>query len=308
MSLMEQINALGADLISAVEDEALADLARLALRTSGREADQILADALAKLAGEYRLHDEDRRVRDMLDYFTPPPDLAEIPVAPGRGPMHRVPNYMLLPGGSRAQQGAHWRRMDQLSIMCRHAWERHRAKCGADVPFIAPFSLGQISMGQHYQGLIERHDAAGMKCASIEGRAAASSGGNGGGFIEAYLSEGYEIEALRRKIGDGIALPVKRGTGRRPISDRALVDAVCLAGKDLTTVLRNHGWANDARIRDKLRHALSQVLDRMIGHRPEGGGKVRSRADRIDLSVVVPDLPAEGRIRKETLSVPKKGD
>ncbi|MBJ2150643.1 hypothetical protein [Paracoccus sp. IB05] len=270
MSFMEEISALGAELIGGAEDEALADLAGLVMRVSALDADGILANALAKLAGEYRLHDEDRRIRDMLDYFTPPEDLAEIPTAPGRGPMHRVPNYMVLPGGTRSQRGAHWRRMDQLSIMCRHAWERHRVKCerdGKDVPFDAPFSLGQISMGQQYQGLVERHDAAGIKCASIEGRAAGGSGGSGGGFIEAYLAEGYEIEAIRRRIGDGVALAVKRGTGRRPITDRALVDAVCLAGRDLTSILRAHGWANDARLRAALRDALAGALDRMQGYR-----------------------------------------
>lgn len=269
MSLMEEISALGAELIGAAEDEALADLASLVMRVSARDADGILADALAKLAGEYRLHDEDRRIRDMLNYFTPPEDLAEIPTAPGRGPMHRVPNYMVLPGGTRSQQGAHWRCAGQLAIINRRAWEQHQVRCarsGNDEAFFAPFTHGQISMGDHYLALVERHDAAGIKCASVEGRAVGGTGG-GGGFIEAYLAEGYEIETIRRRIGDGVALAVKRGTGRRTITDRALVDAVCLAGKDLTSVLRAHGWSKKTESIEALRIALAAALDRMQGYR-----------------------------------------
>ena len=311
MSRMDQIEALGAELIRAGEDEALADLAALAMKLSGRAAERMLDDALARLAGEYRLHDEGQRVRAMLDYFTPPEDLAEIPVAPGRGPMQRVPNYMLLPGGTRAQQGSHWRRMDQLSIMCRHAWERHRAKCqqsGRDVPFDAPFSLGHISMGLHYLALVERHDAAGIKCASIEGRAGSPSGSGGGGFVEAYLAEGFEIEALHRRIGAGIALAVRRGSGRRSITDRQLVDAVCLAGKDLTGLLRSHGWANDARLRDHLRKALVAALDRMIGIPAPSSAPTKPRSRRIRLTVECMSYDPPVSADRAILSIRKKGD
>ncbi|VDC31402.1 hypothetical protein [Pseudogemmobacter humi] len=312
MSFMDQIDALGAEIIAAVEAEALADLADLAMRRSRAAADRIIDDALARLAAEYRLHDEDARVRDMIAFYTPPEDLAAIPVAPGRGPMHRVPNYLLLPGGTRARQGAHWRRADQLSIMCRQEWERHRTKCQRtckEVPFSSPFTPGQIQMGLHYQALVERHEAAGMKCASVEVRAAASpGGGNGGGFIEALLSEARELDMIRRRIGDGVALPVRRGAGRRPITDRALVDAVCLAGKDLTAVLREHGWANDARARAALRRALAAALDRMSGYQDRPEGPQRPRSDIVSRVGVVAEYAPADRPGRSLLAIPKKGD
>ena len=63
--------------------------------------------------------------------------------------------------------------------------------------------------------------------------------------------------------------PSDRGS-RAGITDRRLVDMVCLGGEDLTAVLRAHGWFEDGKNRKALRLALCAVLDRMQGYREKG--------------------------------------
>lgn len=217
---------------------------------------------------------EAARLRAMLYRATPPPAMAAAPVAPARGAMQLVTDRVETDMGWYIQRevSTFWRGMDQLSIMCRQAWLAHRAR-GGDVDFVPPFTPGQIAMGQHYAALVERHDGAGMKCASLEGRG--GGGGAGGGFADAYLAEGREIAAIRRRIGDGVALAVRRirpsdRGSRAGITDRRLVDMVCLAGDDLTAVLRAHGWVEKGETRKALRLALCAVLDRMQGYREKG--------------------------------------
>ncbi|KEP68407.1 hypothetical protein DL1_11880 [Thioclava dalianensis] len=139
----------------------------------------------------------------------------------------------------------------------------------------APLTPAQISIGRHYRDLCERHDAGGMKLASLEGRQ--GSGGRGGDFMDAYLSEGRELDALRRKIGGGVAMQVRRvrpsarGAGARTISDGVLVDAVCLEDQTLSEVLCRFGWsAKTASNRAAVCGALCAALDRMIGYREKG--------------------------------------
>lgn len=217
---------------------------------------------------------EAARLRGMLDRATPPPAMAAAPVAPARGPMQLVVDRVETDMGwyIRREVSTFWRGMDQLSIMCRQAWLAHQAR-GGEGEFVPPFTPGQIAMGQHYAALVERHDGAGMKCASLEGRG--GGGGTGGGFADAYLAEGREIAAIRRRIGDGMALAVRRirpsdRGSRAGITDRRLVDMVCLGGEDLTAVLRAHGWVKSTGNLRAVRLALGAALDRMQGYREKG--------------------------------------
>ncbi|RRH70020.1 hypothetical protein [Falsigemmobacter faecalis] len=242
------------------EAAALSQLVRLTLRRMREEAAAFLDAGIAWLEGE-QARDQKRgaeadRLRQILDQATPPEGMQAAPVAPARGIMQRVDD----------PAGPYWRGADQLSVMCRQARARHKG----DAAFVAPFTPGQIAMGRHYQALVERHDSAGMKCASLEGRGGGGSGG-GGGFIEAVLRDRDEIRALYERIGSGIALQVRRATdaGRRPITVRRLVDAVCLEEQDITAVLRAHGWGKDSALRQTLRKVLADALDRMQGYPPK---------------------------------------
>lgn len=245
------------------ETASLAQLARVTLRRMREEATAFLDAGIAWLEGEQardqRRGDEAERLRRMLDQATPPEGMQAAPVAPARGIMQRVNDAA----------GPYWRGADQLSVMCRQARARHRG----DAPFVAPFTPGQIAMGRHYQTLVEQHDSAGMKCASVEARGGGGGGSGQGGFIEALLHDREEIRSLHQRIGDGFALQVRRGagSGRRPITLRRLVDAVCLEDQDVTAVLRAHGWAAKGDAREALRAALSEALDRMQGYQLKKG-------------------------------------
>lgn len=230
--------------------------------------------AARDMTARLRQAGEAARLQAMLGRATPPPAMAAAPVAPARGPMQLVVDRVETDMGWYIQRevSTFWRGMDQLSIMCRQAYLAHQAR-GDDGEFVPPFTPGQIAMGQHYAALVERHDGAGMKCASLEGRG--GGGGVGGGFADAYLAEGREIAAIRHRIGDGMALAVRRirpsdRGSRAGITDRRLVDMVCLAGDDLTAVLRAHGWVKSSANLRAVRLALAAALDRMQGYREKG--------------------------------------
>ena len=191
--------------------------------------------------------------------------------APARGPFKVEPQSQLLPQGERGwvQADAGFagfspiRAVDVFDLMLRAA-----ARAGLD----APLTPGQVAMGRRYRDLAERHDAGGVKCSDLIGR----KGGTGREFMDAYLAEGRELDAIRRRVGDGAALSVRRvrpsargGAGRRNIADRALVDMVCLGNRSLSDVLRAHGWAVKGDTRKAVAEALCAALDRMVGYRGE---------------------------------------
>ena len=125
-------------------------------------------------------------------------------------------------------------------------------------------------MGRFYRDLVERHESAGVKCSSLESLSQRGGGGSGSDYMDAVLRDRDQIGALRKRIGVGSAMVVRRirpsGRGSRTsIMDRRLVDIVCLEDGTITDVLRTHGWANDAKLRVALCKALAEVLDRMMG-------------------------------------------
>ena len=133
----------------------------------------------------------------------------------------------------------------------------------------APLRADQVAMARHYRALVERHASAGVRCSSLEASGGGGSGGQGS-FIDAVLRDRERIVALRRRIGSGSALvvrrvrPSKRGS-RVGISDRKLVDMVCLEDMTLDQVAKAHGWAVKGAVRSALLSALSGALDRMLG-------------------------------------------
>jgi len=91
------------------------------------------------------------------------------------------------------------------------------------------------------------------------------------------LRDRQEIERIHRRVGEGFAMVVRRvrpsqRNRRKLISDRQLVDMVCLQDLTLSEVLDACGWvapgqkAHGVHIK-ALRDALSSALDRMMGPR-----------------------------------------
>ncbi|MDO5621930.1 MAG: hypothetical protein Q4G24_10715 [Paracoccus sp. (in: a-proteobacteria)] len=223
-------------------------------------------------AGAARLAAEAARLARVLDAAAVPEGCGpDIPAAPARGPARAFQPVRMVPDGS----AAGWR-ADAVGFRGLSAvqaldvfddLERRAKRAGKPVPF----TPGQVAMGRRYRDLVERHDAGGMRCASLEVRAGVGPSA-GGEFMDAFVSEGDEIRRLRARIGTGVAMVVRRvrpsarGAGARVISDRVLVDSVCLAGLSLRQVLQVHGWSSRGLHTQRLCVALAGALDRMQGY------------------------------------------
>lgn len=226
--------------------------------------------------GRERLEAERRRVERLASAATPPDECdPDIVPAPARGHCVLVPHIAMVPNGTDAHGEQSWtpaptgyghrssvRQMDVFDRMALAATRARRP---------APLTPGQIAVARRYRDLVERHDAGGIRCSDLD---RATGPGAGSDFMDAYLAAVREIESIRRRIGGGASLAIRRirpstrgGPARRAILDRALVDMVCLGDRTLSEVLRGHGWQVDGRHRAALTEALSGALDRMIGYR-----------------------------------------
>lgn len=218
-------------------------------------------------AGALRREAEAKQVRAMLDQATPPPGMRSAPAAPARGPQAMVPSFSVTAGGMRRIEGMHWRALSPLAAAVAQARMRHEAR-KPDAPFVPPYSPAQVAMAELYAALVEWRDGSAMKCASLEpGR----EGGGSGHFIDSFMDRGRQLAELQARIGDGVAMDIRRhmdrGNSRSRITVRAAVDMVCLAGVDLTEVLRRFGWVENGQHRRQLRDAIRGALDRMQGYK-----------------------------------------
>lgn len=239
-------------------------------------------------AGVARLQDEATRIAGIKARGCVPKQCGPvIPEAPARG-AYQVFEPMGLQQGSdgtlRVERMGHEGRSairgaDVFDVMAAKAASHKKPP---------PFSPGQVAMGRHYRDLVERHECAGVKCSSIEVLSSGGSG-QGGEFMDAVLRDREQIERLRRNLGLGVSLRVRRvrpstqeddGIERAAITDRALVDCVCLHDRPLTEVLRIHGWVREGKPAPgkyitMLRRALGEALDRMAGPVRNGGVAVK---------------------------------
>ncbi|WP_172332793.1 hypothetical protein [Mangrovicoccus sp. HB161399] len=126
----------------------------------------------------------------------------------------------------------------------------------------------QRAAGRRYAALVEAVEAGGMKCSSS---GMISGGGNvdaAKDFMDVYMGHCDTLRRMNRAIGDGIGMPVRRvrpsdrGT-KASISDRKLVEMVCLGGEALVPVLDAHGWVKTGRNVRALACALAVVLERL---------------------------------------------
>lgn len=192
----------------------------------------------------------------------------EIPVAPARGsfrtfePVALYPKgrdqWEAKPSGYQGRKGV--RVADAFDVMAGAAARKRRA---------APFSPTQVAMGRFYRALFERHDAAGPRSVSLE-TGGGGSGGGQGSFIDAVLRDRERLDVLRRRIGPGSAMvvrrirPSERGS-RTTIFDRRAVDMICLEDATCADVLRAHGWSVKGDTVRCLAQAVADALDRMCG-------------------------------------------
>lgn len=214
---------------------------------------------------------EAARCRAMIARATIPiecgPDIAPSPARKGFVLHH---NVELLPVGTKGVEAVHRgyggraaiRRADAFDAMLAAA---ARAKRGW------PLTPGQIAIGRRYHDLVELLSADGTKLSQLEG---SFGSGDSGSWMDQRMALSAELDGMRRRIGSGVAMAVRRVrpsdrgvAARGPISDRVLVDMVCLRGSGIADVLRGHGWQVDGRNRKALTEALSAALDRMIGYR-----------------------------------------
>lgn len=205
------------------------------------------------------------------------------PVAPARGLYEVVDFEELVPGTDTRTRATGHRERDEprarSTVRVGDAFtlmeeQARRSAARRGTAFVAPFTPGQVEAGRLYAGLVQRLASSGLSCVSVEALAG-RGGGKGGDVSEARLDDARRLSAMRRRIGPGVALSIRRlrpsaragGAARRLIRTIELVDAVCCAGQSLSAVLAAHGWAVKGETRDAARQALAEALDRVNGYR-----------------------------------------
>lgn len=223
--------------------------------------------------------EEQERARLMAMATAPERCSDRIPLAPARGRVAEFRESRTMPDVASAdgykvveeayRNGAPGRCRDVFDVMTDYATRRGGT---------APFTIGQVEAGRAYRDLHQRVAAAGVK-----GSAAFSTETRGKGkvdFMDAYIADLDVLQAFHRAIGRGIAKEVRRGSpvpegkvrigdeelariGRKLITVRELVDAVCLAEKPLGAVLKAHGWRVSGKNQKPLLAALRAAMERM---------------------------------------------
>lgn len=221
------------------------------------------------VSGAARLACEAKAVASMLDRAAPHPGMGAAPVAPARGTMRIEQSWDVMPGGTRKRAGTHGVDMCQLEVMVAQAARRHADRT-PDAPFVPPFTSSQIAVARDYRALVEWREGSALRCSSLEAGRSTGAGGSGL-FIDSFIQQGNWLAELHRRIGHGLAMDVRRhmdrDNARRPITVRALVDMVVVAGQDPTQVLQRFGWAPKGEARKTLRTQLVGALDRMQGYK-----------------------------------------
>jgi len=195
------------------------------------------------------------------------------PVAPARGPGRMVDFVAAYPKGDRDTEvkpaGHAGRRtvvlLDNIEVMRAQARRRGGSFGLTDE---------QVGMARLYATLVQTLAAGAVRCVSLEGQT--GGGGTREGFVDHRLALHRRVESLQARIGPGCSMAVRRvrpcargatGTARVNITDRAVVDMVCLHGLTLSDVLARHGWSVKGDTVRAATQALADALDRMIGPR-----------------------------------------
>lgn len=217
----------------------------------------------------------DRQLRAaLIAHGTPPAECGpEVPIAPARGPLEPfMPTAVMVDAKGEERQietGYRGRSAGRVRDVFDHMMARQSKKdLAANGPLFSP---GQIATARDYAALTERLASSGVRGISLEVMAQRGAGGDGG-FIDAVIDDANRLRAMHRRIGDGVAMPIRRvrvsRRGRRvAIRSRALVDRVCLAQMTVSEVLAEFGWTKDGRLVRLMVRELAACLDRMQGYR-----------------------------------------
>lgn len=192
----------------------------------------------------------------------------DIPTAPARGAVRVFDFLASYPKGEDGSElkpaGFLGRRtMERLDVFGRMAAQSARRGGGGGL------TPSQVAIGRLYRTLVEDRDAGAVRGVSVETRAnVGSRGGTLEGFTDARLALSRRIDAMQAAVGSGAALVPGRAGRAQLVTARALVDLVCLEDRDLSDVLRAHGWAVYGRSVARAQGALAAALERMM--RPGG--------------------------------------
>ncbi len=233
----------------------------------GLRPSTVSADAWGKMTSA-------ERVAAIKAAYTPPAACGpDVVAAPARGAFRTYDPIGLVPGSTeRVRSEAHRGEGEAVArkgVAAVDVFDRMMVEA-ARRKMPAPLTPSQIAIGRRYRWVAEQHDAGGFKLSSIN-----STGGGAGALdvMDLRLGERQELVELRNRVGDGVAMEVRRvrpsarGVENRLIRDLDLIDRVCLRDMMLTEVLRAFGWSNRGGNAAALRGALCGALDRMIGYR-----------------------------------------
>jgi hypothetical protein len=186
--------------------------------------------------------------------------------APGRGEVVPFVPTVMLPDGQGGWKSVEMGYRGKSAIRMADVFDA-MADQGARAGGAAPFTAAQIDVGREYAAITERVANGGLKLSSIGGGASGTGGRRD--FMDAYAADCETLRRWHRRIGTGVSLQVRRlrpseRGSRWNITDRTLVDMVCLGGKTLSEVLVAHGWSVYDGSRRAARGALCDALDRMV--------------------------------------------
>lgn len=230
-----------------------------------------------------RLQEVDAPARRMIEAATVPAICGpDIPAAPARGAFQVIQFKEVVPGSSGTARPAGYRGegeatfrsaiivADVFDKMIHAEWRSHVKRGGEAIDFVSPFTPGQVSMARDYRDLVAWRNAGGVKCSDLS----RPQGGGTKDPMDRFRDAGRELAKIEARIGDGVAAQVKRvrpsarGAGARAlITDRVLVDMVCLSECTISDVLRHYRWTLKGSHREALRRALAAALDRMQGYK-----------------------------------------
>lgn len=188
-----------------------------------------------------------------------------IPAAPARGPVRSFDPIARYPDGKDGYvlKSSGYRGRKALALADPFDQLRYYA-ARARKP--APFTKLQEDAGRHYRDLTLDLQSRGFAHSSLCSTPRGSSSGRD--FMERYSDDQRQLLALQHRIGNGVALPVRRlrpseRGSKRGILDRDLVDLFVLHEKTLSDILLKHGWKANGKTRATLLAALGATLDRL---------------------------------------------
>jgi hypothetical protein len=240
-----------------------AALNALVLRLVARKTEALRSIARAMDLPPPLLCEADRMAYLKARAMAPESCGSEIPAAPAKGPLVAVAP-MAVQMGKDGPEVVHSGFRGWDAARAKDVWDEMADQARRAGGF-EPFTRTQVVTGRAYTALAERHMARGLRGVSVETMMAGRGGPGGGGLSEAVLAEGRHLDALRRTIGDGLALEVQRVSrrARGALTVRALVDGLCLGGVPLGRQLRLAGWKDNGDTMDAARDAVALALDRM---------------------------------------------